>query len=88
VEDPRRGSLRQNAAYGNRIAVTRTKPERRGEPPEGWKLAVGITRFEALWHAWEYLRFDAHTGMSVWFAAAPTTKRRCCVSADGLSVDV
>lgn len=35
--------------------------------PQWWKHAEAISRFEALWRAWEHLRLDPATGMSVWF---------------------
>lgn len=35
--------------------------------PEWWRHAEAISRLEALWRAWEHLRLDAATGMSVWF---------------------
>ncbi|WP_280263502.1 DUF4913 domain-containing protein [Nocardia wallacei] len=35
--------------------------------PEWWKHAEAAMRLEALWRAWEYLRQDGKTGMSVWF---------------------
>lgn len=35
--------------------------------PEWWKHSEAIARLEALWRAWEFLRLDPHTGMSVWF---------------------
>ena len=31
-----------------------------------WESAEAITRLEAIWRAWEYLRLDPATGMSVW----------------------
>lgn len=31
-----------------------------------WESAEAITRLEAMWRAWEHLRMDASTGMSVW----------------------
>lgn len=34
--------------------------------PKWWKHAEAIIRLEALWRAWEHLRLDASTGMSVW----------------------
>ena len=34
--------------------------------PEWWKHAEAIIRLEALWRAWEHLRLDGRTGMSVW----------------------
>ncbi|MFC8041794.1 DUF4913 domain-containing protein [Paenarthrobacter sp. NPDC057355] len=33
--------------------------------PEWWRHAEAIIRFEALWRAWEHLRLDGKTGMSV-----------------------
>ncbi|MGJ3192225.1 DUF4913 domain-containing protein [Paenarthrobacter sp. FR1] len=33
--------------------------------PQWWKHAEAISRFESLWRAWEYLRLDGTTGMSV-----------------------
>lgn len=35
--------------------------------PEWWRHAEAIARLEALWRAWEHLRLDPTTGMSVWF---------------------
>jgi hypothetical protein len=32
-----------------------------------WRHAEAIARLEALWRAWEHLRLDPATGMSVWF---------------------
>lgn len=32
-----------------------------------WRSAEAISRLEALWRAWEYLRLDPSTGMSVWW---------------------
>lgn len=32
-----------------------------------WKSMEAQVRLEALWRAWEHLRLDASTGMSVWF---------------------
>jgi len=51
--------------------------------PEWWKHAEGITRLEALWRAWEYLRLDAHTGMSVWFRDHADHHMAVLLSADG-----
>ncbi|MDQ0241476.1 DUF4913 domain-containing protein [Arthrobacter bambusae] len=34
--------------------------------PEWWKHAEAVIRLEALWRAWEHLRLDGRTGMSVW----------------------
>ncbi|MFJ1456130.1 DUF4913 domain-containing protein [Nocardia wallacei] len=35
--------------------------------PEWWKHAEAVVRLQALWRAWEHLRQDETTGMSVWF---------------------
>jgi len=35
--------------------------------PEWWRHAEAIARLEALWRAWEHLRLDPATGISVWF---------------------
>lgn len=32
-----------------------------------WKHAEAVMRLEALWRAWEHLRLDGQTGMSVWW---------------------
>lgn len=34
---------------------------------EWWRSGEAIVRLEALWRAWESLRLDPATGMSVWF---------------------
>ncbi|MDU0328476.1 DUF4913 domain-containing protein [Microbacterium sp. KSW2-21] len=34
---------------------------------EWWRYAEAVARLDALWRAWEHLRQDAQTGMSVWF---------------------
>lgn len=34
--------------------------------PSWWKHPEAILRLEALWRAWEHLRMDPATGMSVW----------------------
>jgi hypothetical protein len=34
--------------------------------PEWWRHAEAIIRLEALWRAWEHLRLDGRTGISVW----------------------
>ncbi len=34
---------------------------------EWWKYSEAVARLDALWRAWEHLRQDAQTGMSVWF---------------------
>jgi hypothetical protein len=35
--------------------------------PEWWRHAEAISRLEAIWRAWEHLRLDPTTGVSVWF---------------------
>lgn len=35
--------------------------------PEWWRHPEAISRLEALWRAWESLRLDPTTGMSVWW---------------------
>ena len=35
--------------------------------PQWWKHAEAVARLEALWRAWEHLRQDPATGLSVWF---------------------
>lgn len=35
--------------------------------PQWWRHAEAIARLEALWRAWEHLRLDPATGVSVWF---------------------
>jgi uncharacterized protein DUF4913 len=35
--------------------------------PQWWRHAEAISRLEALWRAWEHLRLDPATGMSIWF---------------------
>src|SRR5688500_12003035 len=35
--------------------------------PDWWRHAEAIARREAVWRAWEHLRLDPTTGISVWF---------------------
>lgn len=35
--------------------------------PYWWRHAEAIARLEAIWRAWEHLRLDPATGISVWF---------------------
>ena len=35
--------------------------------PEWWRHAEAINRLESLWRAWENLRLDPATGMSIWW---------------------
>ncbi|MFI0466189.1 DUF4913 domain-containing protein [Saccharopolyspora sp. 5N102] len=32
-----------------------------------WKHSEAVSRFHALWHAWEVLRYEPGTGMAVWY---------------------
>ncbi|MBL1065656.1 DUF4913 domain-containing protein [Streptomyces sp. 7-21] len=34
---------------------------------EWWRHAEAVSRFTALWHAWEVLRWEPGTGMAVWY---------------------
>jgi len=45
--------------------------------------AEAIARLEALWRAWEYLRQDPHTGMSVWFRDHADHHMNVLLNADG-----
>ena len=51
--------------------------------PEWWSHAEGIARLEALWRAWEFLRLDPHTGMSVWFRDHADHHMSVLLNADG-----
>lgn len=35
--------------------------------PQWWRHAEAVARLESLWRAWEHLRQDAATGLSIWF---------------------
>jgi hypothetical protein len=48
-----------------------------------WRHAEGITRLEALWCAWEHLRQDPNTGMSVWLRDHADHHMGVLLSADG-----
>lgn len=45
------------------------RPDRQDQAwcPEWWRHPEAIARLEALWRAWEALRLDDVTGMSVWW---------------------
>lgn len=60
VDEFFRGYLRPN--YRRRIDGTRTLWAR-----DWWRYAEAVARLDALWRAWEHLRLDPRTGMSVWF---------------------
>ena len=51
------------------VPVFRRKIVDRGDSrwaSEWWKHPEAVIRLEALWRAWEHLRLDPATGMSVW----------------------
>jgi len=35
--------------------------------PDWWNYPEAVSRLEALWRAWEHLRIDPATGMSIWW---------------------
>lgn len=47
--------------------ICRPQPNSLAWCPEWWAHAEAISRLEALWRAWEHLRLDGTTGMSVWW---------------------
>lgn len=51
--------------------------------PQWWNHAEAIARLEALWRAWEFLRLDPHTGMSVWFRDHADHHMSVLLNADG-----
>ena len=51
--------------------------------PQWWKHAEAISRLEALWRAWEFLRLDGTTGMSVWWRDHADHHMSVLLSADG-----
>jgi hypothetical protein len=51
--------------------------------PEWWRHAEAIARLEALWRAWEHLRLDPATGMSVWFRDHADHHMTVLLSSDG-----
>jgi hypothetical protein len=51
--------------------------------PQWWKHAEAISRLEALWRAWEFLRLDDTTGMSVWWRDHADYHMAVLLSANG-----
>lgn len=51
--------------------------------PEWWRHAEAISRLEALWRAWEHLRLDAATGISLWFRDHADPHMAMLLDADG-----
>lgn len=51
--------------------------------PQWWKHAEAISRLDALWRAWEFLRLDEDTGMSVWWRDHADHHMSVLLSAEG-----
>ncbi|MEV8133512.1 DUF4913 domain-containing protein [Pseudarthrobacter oxydans] len=51
--------------------------------PSWWKHEEAISRLEALWRSWEFLRLDGSTGMSVWWRDHADHHMGVLLSADG-----
>lgn len=50
---------------------------------EWWKYDEAVMRLEALWRAWEFLRLDPATGMSVWWRDHADHHMRMLMAAEG-----
>ena len=48
-----------------------------------WRHAEAVARLESLWRAWEHLRQDAATGLSVWFRDHADHHMTILLDADG-----
>lgn len=48
-----------------------------------WRSAEAISRLDALWRAWEHLRLDPDTGMSVWWSMHADHHMGVLLSQDG-----
>jgi hypothetical protein len=51
--------------------------------PEWWQHAEALSRLDALWRAWEALRLDPGTGMSVWWRDHADHHLAALLDADG-----
>ena len=51
--------------------------------PQWWRHAEAVARLEALWRAWEHLRQDPATGLSVWFRDHADHHMTVLLDADG-----
>jgi hypothetical protein len=51
--------------------------------PQWWRHPEALARLDALWRAWEHLRQDAATGMSVWFRDHADHHMQVLFDADG-----
>ncbi|MCU1531289.1 MAG: hypothetical protein JWO49_860 [Arthrobacter sp.] len=52
-------------------------------PTSWWKHEEAISRLEALWRAWKFLRLDGSTGISVWWRDHADHHMGVLLSADG-----
>ncbi len=50
---------------------------------EWWRHAEAINRLESLWRAWEHLRLDPATGMSIWWRDHADHHMPALLSPDG-----
>ncbi|MFC3690464.1 DUF4913 domain-containing protein [Aquipuribacter hungaricus] len=53
-----------------------------------WEHEEAIIRLEALWRAWEHLRLDPATGMSVWWRDHADHHMRVLMDPDGPFADI
>jgi hypothetical protein len=51
--------------------------------PRWWEYTEVLSRFEALWRAWEFLRLEGATGMAVFFRDYLDTAMPIITAADG-----
>jgi hypothetical protein len=51
--------------------------------PQWWRHAEAVARLESLWRAWEHLRLDPATGLSVWFRDHADHHMTILLDADG-----
>lgn len=64
--------------YVRRITSTSTVWE-----AKWWEVDEALVRIESLWRAWEFLRLDAATGVSVWFRDHADYHMAVLMSPDG-----
>ncbi|MFB9283998.1 DUF4913 domain-containing protein [Pseudoclavibacter helvolus] len=48
-----------------------------------WEYPEAMSRLGAMWRAWEYLRKDSHTGLSVWYLNHADPHMRVLLDKDG-----
>ncbi|WP_072713697.1 DUF4913 domain-containing protein [Rhodococcus rhodnii] len=51
--------------------------------PQWWTHSEALSRIESLWRAWEHLRLDGATGMSVWWRDHADHHMNALLSPDG-----